>query len=302
MENYDSQDASSLQAILYVDEASRKAPKVPHPHRLPNIVTVGLCIIAAACAVSAVTYKVKLAPASTTTAQSVPLRVTHAAAGPQRITILSAPLHTRTVVPLQKSAVMPKHVAAKPGMAKSVAIKPVVPKAVAPKVAMAKPIAAHPIAVKAVVHARPVAITAKPVAHKIVAVAQAPAASVIATPHRHHPHHVHHVHRSLAALSVHPHSTMKYAMLAKAPAVAATDPTITAFSASPASIPQGSGATICVSARHASQLSISSVGELNPLLLDCRHVSPVVTTTYTAWAVNNQGVTVSQNVTVNVTH
>jgi hypothetical protein len=87
------------------------------------------------------------------------------------------------------------------------------------------------------------------------------------------------------------------------PAYAATpDPVIVRFTVAPTSIPAGSGATLCVAARHATELSISGLGEFNPSLLDCRHVAPLVTTTYTTWALNRVGVTVSESVTLTVTH
>lgn len=92
-------------------------------------------------------------------------------------------------------------------------------------------------------------------------------------------------------------------LLLPQPAYSATpDPVIVSFTVAPKSIPAGSGATLCVRTLHATELSISGLGEFNPTLLDCRHVAPLVTTTYTAWALNSLGVTVSQSVTLTVTH
>ena len=79
------------------------------------------------------------------------------------------------------------------------------------------------------------------------------------------------MHRIIAALAPPEISTPA---AAKTETSSATDPVITTLSAAPRSIPEGSGATLCVSARHATQLSLSGIGEVNPLLLDCRHVSP----------------------------
>ena len=81
---------------------------------------------------------------------------------------------------------------------------------------------------------------------------------------------------------------------------AATAPSIVRFTADPQTIAAGGGSTICVAARHASQLSVSLLGEFHPLGLACRRVSPHETTTYTAWAVNDRGETVSDDVTVTV--
>ena len=274
---------SSLQAILYVDVTAAAKVKQHRPNRLPNIIAMGICILTAACAVIAVTYKVKQAPALAFS-QNASLHVTHAAA---------ALLHPAAAVatPAVPAVLVGKPVlVAKP----TVTAQPVV---MTKPAMIAKPVA---VVVKPVVIAnvvKPLTVV-KPAVRKHVPTTHA---QRLALKHRIIAHH-RHLHRRLAALMVAPPATAKFAIVAKTSGAPVADPVIMTFEASPVTIPQGSGATLCVSAHHATQLSISEVGELNPLLLDCRHVSPAVTTTYTAWAVNNLGVTVSQNVTVTVTH
>jgi hypothetical protein len=206
--------------------------------------------------------------------------------------VVARPLVVRHALPA------PVHIAARKPAAKLIAIRPIVRPAAKPQVVAVEKLHPRPHHT----HIRRIAQT--PIRLKVSHV------HVVVLRHSNHrmpdshPFRIAHIEpRRMVALLALPQPTVHDAALQPVQVASASiDPTIVSFTISPQTIPAGSGASICVAARHATQLSISGIGEVNPLLLDCRHVNPLVTTTYTAWAVNNLGVTVSENVKITVTH
>jgi len=73
------------------------------------------------------------------------------------------------------------------------------------------------------------------------------------------------------------------------------------FRVAPTTIPQGSGATLCVRTVGAVALSVTPFGALTPNRLICRHVMPQNSTTYRLWAIGGQGDTIEQSVRLIVT-
>lgn len=81
---------------------------------------------------------------------------------------------------------------------------------------------------------------------------------------------------------------------------AALVPRISTVSVSSASVPLGYGTTLCLQAQAVRSLSVTGLGAVAPAGLSCHRLVPQHTTTYTIWAVGNNGATLSRSFTVSV--